>query len=131
MVSNLSQRTEELFRIPDAEVDENGTFQAPIISLRNNVVFPRMISPVFIEQQENFDSIQYALENGKTAVIMMPKNPVYISVLVEKPSSPSNSSSVSGSQKSEHPVRTVVAIKKQKAQMKRYVCLMFVVVLRR
>ena len=75
MVSNLSQRTEELFRIPDAEVDEKGTFLAPIISLRNNIVFPRMMSPVFIEQQENFDSIQYALENGKTAVILMPKNP--------------------------------------------------------
>ena len=50
MVSNLSQRTEELFRIPDAEVNENGTFIAPIISLRNNIVFPRMMSPVFIEQ---------------------------------------------------------------------------------
>ena len=64
MVSNLSQRTEELFRIPDAEVNEEGIFLAPIITLRNNVVFPRMISPVFIEQQENFDSIQFALENG-------------------------------------------------------------------
>ena len=75
LASNLSQRTEELFRIPDAEVDENGTFLASIIILRNNVVFPRMISPEFIEQQENFDSIQYALENGKTAVTLMPKNP--------------------------------------------------------
>ena len=75
IVSSLSQRTEELFRIPDAEVTEDGTFLASIIVLRNNVIFPRMISPVFIEQQENFDSIQYALENGKTAVVMMPKDP--------------------------------------------------------
>ena len=75
LVSSLSQRTEELFRIPDAEVDEDGTFLASIIVLQNNVVFPRMISPVFIEQEENFDSIQYALENAKTAVVMMPKNP--------------------------------------------------------
>ncbi len=75
LAANLSQRTEELFRIPDAEVDENGKFIASIIILRNNVVFPRMISPVFIEQQENLDSIQYALENGKTAVTLMPKNP--------------------------------------------------------
>lgn len=75
IVSNLSQRTEELFRIPDAEVGEDGTFTASIIILRNSIVFPRMISPVFIEQQENFDAIQYALENVKTAVVMMPKNP--------------------------------------------------------
>ena len=75
LVSSLSQRTEELFRIPDAEVDEDGTFLASIIILRNSIIFPRMISPVFIEQQENFDSIQYALENGKTAVTLMPKDP--------------------------------------------------------
>ncbi len=75
ITSNISQRTEELFRIPDAEVDESGTFLASIIILRNNVIFPRMISPVFIEQQENFDAIQYALENGKTAVTLMPKDP--------------------------------------------------------
>lgn len=79
MTSNLSQRTEELFRIPDADVDENGTFIASIIILRNNVIFPRMISPVFIEQQENFDAIQFALENGKTAVTLMPKDPEQIS----------------------------------------------------
>ena len=75
IAASLSQRTEELFRIPDAEIDEKGTFIASIIILRNNVIFPRMISPVFIEQQENFDAIQYALENGKTAVTMMPKDP--------------------------------------------------------
>ena len=75
MVSNLSQRTEELFRIPDAEVNEDGSFYASIIILRNSVIFPRMISPVFIEQAENFNAIQYALENSKTAVILMPKNP--------------------------------------------------------
>ena len=75
IASSLSQRTEELFRIPDAEVDEKGSFIASIIILRNNVIFPRMISPVFIEQQENFDAIQFALENGKTAVTMMPKDP--------------------------------------------------------
>ena len=75
LVSSLSQRTEELFRIPDADVDEDGTFLASIVVLQNNVVFPRMISPVFIEQEGNFDSIQYALENAKTAVVMMPKNP--------------------------------------------------------
>lgn len=75
LVSSLSQRTEELFRIPDADVDEDGTFLASIVILQNNVVFPRMISPVFIEQEGNFDSIQYALENAKTAVVMMPKNP--------------------------------------------------------
>ena len=49
LAANLSQRTEELFRIPDAEVDEKGTFTASIIILRNNVIFPRMISPVFID----------------------------------------------------------------------------------
>ncbi len=75
IASNLSQRTEELFRIPDAEVNEDGTFTSSIVVLRDNVVFPRMISPVFIGQQGNFEAIQYALVNGQTAVTLIPKNP--------------------------------------------------------
>ena len=48
---------------------------------------------------------------------MMPRKPVYISVLEVNPSSPLNSSSVSGSQKSEHPVSIVIAPIKEKTQM--------------
>jgi hypothetical protein len=36
----------------------------------------------------------------------MPRKPVYISVLLEKPSSPLNSSSVDGSKKSEQPTKS-------------------------
>ena len=35
--SNINQRTEELFRIPDMELDEDGCFIAPVTA--ENVVF--------------------------------------------------------------------------------------------
>ena len=74
ITSNLNQRTEELFRIPDAELDEKNCFVAPAIVLRESVIFPKMISPVFIGQKGNLNSIQYALNNDQTVVTLIPKD---------------------------------------------------------
>jgi hypothetical protein len=37
----LSQRTEELYRIPNREPDEEGMIQAAVLPLRDLVIFPR------------------------------------------------------------------------------------------
>ena len=44
----LHHRTEELYSIPDAEPDEAGLIECPVLPLRDLVVFPRMVSPVFL-----------------------------------------------------------------------------------
>ncbi|NMB94266.1 MAG: endopeptidase La [Flexilinea flocculi] len=72
--SNINQRTEELFRIPDMELDEDGCFIAPVVVLRENVVFPRMISPVFVGQKQNLESIRFGLENDQTVITLIPKD---------------------------------------------------------
>ncbi len=72
--SSINQRTEELFRIPDSELDEDGCFIAPVVVLRENVIFPRMISPVFIGQKKNLAAIRYALETEQTVITLIPKN---------------------------------------------------------
>lgn len=74
LTSNINQRTEELFRIPDAAVDDNNCFIAPVVVLRDNVIFPKMISPVFVSQRGNLSSIQYALEFDKTVVTLIQKD---------------------------------------------------------
>ena len=51
--SSIHQRTEELYRIPDAEPDEDGCIDLPVLVLRDIVVFPRMISPVFVTPGPN------------------------------------------------------------------------------
>lgn len=72
--TNINQRTEELFRIPDMELDLDNSFVAPVVVLRENVVFPKMITPVFVGQKKNLQSILYGLENEQTVITLIPKN---------------------------------------------------------
>ena len=44
----LHRRTEELYNIQDAELDDDGLIECPVLPLRDMVVFPHMISPVFL-----------------------------------------------------------------------------------
>ncbi len=71
--TNINQRTEELFRIPDMELDDDDSFVAPVVVLRENVVFPKMITPVFVGNKKNLASIRYGLENEQTVVTLIPK----------------------------------------------------------
>ena len=47
----LHNRTEELYGIPDATPDTNGLIVCPVMPLRDLVVYPRMVSPVFLSQE--------------------------------------------------------------------------------
>ena len=44
----LTQRTEELYRVPNFEADEHGVIEALVLPLRDLVIFPRMVSPIFV-----------------------------------------------------------------------------------
>ena len=46
----LHRRTEELYNIPDTLPDEDGVIECPVLPLRDLVVFPRMVSPIFCRQ---------------------------------------------------------------------------------
>ena len=49
----LSQRTEEIYRVPNYEAGEDGLIEASVMPLHNIVVFPRMVARIFIRQAEN------------------------------------------------------------------------------
>ncbi|MHC1785078.1 MAG: endopeptidase La [Anaerolineaceae bacterium] len=73
--STIHQRTEELYRIPDAELDEYGLYEAPVLILRDMVVFPHMVSPIFINQGPNQLAIQYAQTKFQTMIALVQKDP--------------------------------------------------------
>jgi ATP-dependent Lon protease len=73
--SSIHQRTEELYRIPDAEPDEDGCIDLPVLALRDIVVFPRMISPVFVTPGPNLLAIQEAQFNYQTMVAAVQRDP--------------------------------------------------------
>jgi len=73
--SSIHQRTEELYRIPDSELDAQGCVDLPVLVLRDIVVFPRMISPIFVTPGSNLLAIQDAQYNFQTMIALVQRDP--------------------------------------------------------
>lgn len=73
--STLYQRTEELYQTPNAEPDTDGIIELPAIILSDIVVFPKMVSPIFVSPGSNLDSIQDAQKKFGTLIALFPKDP--------------------------------------------------------
>ncbi|NPV86041.1 MAG: endopeptidase La [Anaerolineae bacterium] len=73
--ASLHQRTEELYQIPDSEPDEFGIIECPAIAMRDMVVFPRMISPIFVTPGANLLAIQESQYNYQTLVGLVQQDP--------------------------------------------------------
>jgi ATP-dependent Lon protease len=64
----LSQRTEELYRIPNREPDEEGMIEAAVLPLRDLVIFPRMVSPIFVGREGSLLAVQEAQHKEQTVI---------------------------------------------------------------
>lgn len=64
----IHQRTEELYRIKNAELDSEGCVTLPVIPLRELVVFPHMVSPIFVQLASIVTAIQVAQKNDQTMI---------------------------------------------------------------
>lgn len=73
--SALHQRTEELYQVPDAIPDDKGQVELPVIVLRDIVVFPHMVSPIFVVPGANLLAIQDAQYNFETMIAMVQRDP--------------------------------------------------------
>ena len=71
----LHQRTEELYAIPDGLPDEDGLLECPVVVLRDIVVFPHMISPIFITPGPNLLAVQDAQFNYQTVIALVQRDP--------------------------------------------------------
>jgi len=73
--SSLQQRTEELYQVPDAEVDEDGLIECSALVIRDIVVYPRMVSPIIITPSSNYQAIQEAQLNYETMAALVMIDP--------------------------------------------------------
>ncbi|MCS6993304.1 MAG: endopeptidase La [Anaerolineales bacterium] len=71
----ISQRTEELYRVPNHETDRDGVFEALALPMRDLVVFPRMVSPVFVDNDAALLTLRTAQERNQTVVALTQKDP--------------------------------------------------------
>ncbi len=65
---SLSQRTEELYSVPNQDANEEGFFEAWAVPLRDLVIFPRMVSPIFVGREASLLAIQEAQLNNQTVI---------------------------------------------------------------
>src|SRR5678815_1618030 len=71
----LSQRTEELYRIPNREPDEDGIVEAAVLPLRDLVIFPRMVSPIFVGREGSLLAVQEAQLKEQTVIGLTQHDP--------------------------------------------------------
>lgn len=66
----LHRRTEELYRVPDATPDEDGLITCPVVPLRDMVVFPHMVSPIFVGRELTLLAIEEAQMADQTVIAL-------------------------------------------------------------
>jgi ATP-dependent Lon protease len=71
----LHRRTEELYTIPDAAPDGDGLIECPVLPLRDLVVFPHMVSPVFLSTEIAMQAVEDAQMNDQTVIALTQRDP--------------------------------------------------------
>ncbi|RPI85276.1 MAG: endopeptidase La, partial [Chloroflexi bacterium] len=66
----VHQRTEELYNIPDAVPDSSGIIECPVLPLRDLVVYPHMVSPLFVGRESSLLAIEDAQNNDTTLIAL-------------------------------------------------------------
>jgi ATP-dependent Lon protease len=71
----LGNRAEELQRIPEAPMDKDGLVTCAILPLRDLVLFPHMVTPLFVARESTLSALEYAHAAGQTVIAVAQKNP--------------------------------------------------------
>jgi ATP-dependent Lon protease len=70
----LGSRTEELQKIPDGTLDQDGLITCAVLPLRDLVVFPRMVTPLFVGRESALSALEFAHSTGQTVIAVAQKN---------------------------------------------------------
>jgi ATP-dependent Lon protease len=71
----MSRRAEELYDIVEAEPDDNGLIEAPLLPLRDMVMFPHMVTPLFVGREKSLAAIHAAQAGRRTLLAVTQINP--------------------------------------------------------
>ncbi len=73
-VEALQRSTEELYGINDLLPDATGLIEAPVMPLHGVVVYPQMVSPLFIGREKTLWAIEEAQEQNQTLIALVQQN---------------------------------------------------------
>lgn len=71
----LHRRTDELYIVRDLIPDEEGLIEAPVLPLRDVVIYPHMISPLFVGRKISLWAIEEAQNQNSTLIALTQLDP--------------------------------------------------------
>jgi ATP-dependent Lon protease len=66
----VHRRTEELYKVPDATTDQDGLIECPVLPLRDLVIYPHMVAPVFVGREATLLAIEEAQMDNHTMIAL-------------------------------------------------------------
>ena len=71
----VHRRTEELYSVPDAQPDDDGIIECPVLPLRDLVIYPHMVAPVFVGREASLLAIEEAQLDNRTVIALTQRDP--------------------------------------------------------
>jgi ATP-dependent Lon protease len=71
----VHRRTEELYKVPDATPDPGGIIECPVLPLRDLVIYPHMVAPVFVGREATLLAIEEAQMENHTMIALSQRDP--------------------------------------------------------
>lgn len=71
----IHKRSDELYEIDDAPLDEEGLIQCAVLPLRDIVLYPNMITPLFVSHDPTLLAIEEAVSRGETVIATAQRDP--------------------------------------------------------
>ena len=81
---SFQQRAEELYLIQNAEADEEGIIECPVVFLREVVVLPQMVSPIFVTPGHNLTALTAIRKTKSTLVTLIQKDGVSGDITIDQ-----------------------------------------------
>lgn len=73
--ANLSRRAEELYGTSDAVPDDEGLIELAVLPLRDVVLFPNLVTPLYVSTQESLSAVEHAIRAGETMIAVAQLDP--------------------------------------------------------
>jgi len=73
--SAIGRRADALYDIREASVDESGLIECSVLPLRDIVLFPNMVTPLFVSQDDSLLAIEEVSRNNETMIAVTQIDP--------------------------------------------------------
>lgn len=75
LAESMSRQADELYEIPDAQPNDDGLIELPLLPLRDLVMFPHMVTPLFVGRDRSMAAIREANARNLTLIATAQINP--------------------------------------------------------